>query len=214
MKELRSRYIILIAILLLTSVIVSYLSYDAFNKAKAASLTIEKIPLKLGKWKGIDIPLDERIYDILETRAIINRSYVCDGSSVFLSLVYYPETKVDLHRPEGCLAGRGIQTSKSDQTIIISQQDSNRIRIDLNQLIRQKNGSPELVYYFYKAGNFIGRSYVRMRFKLAINKFFKKEKSGALIRVSTPISNDNTQKASNVLTGFMEKLYPYLITYL
>jgi len=214
MEKLKSRYIILIAILLLTSVIVNYLSYDTFNKAKAASLTIGKIPLKLGKWKGRDIPLDERVYDILETRAIINRSYVCNGSSVFLSVVYYPETKVGFHGPEGCLGGKGIQISKSAQTIIISQQDSNRIRIDLNQLIRQKNGSPELVYYFYKAGNFIGRSYIYMRFNLAINKFFEKEKSGALIRVSTPISDDNTQKAANVLTHFMEKLYPYLITYL
>ena len=105
MEKLRSRYIVLIAILLLTSVIVNYLSYDTFNKAETASLTIGKIPLNLGKWKGIDIPLDERIYDILETRAIINRSYFYNGSSVFLSVVYYPETKVGFHGPEECLGG-------------------------------------------------------------------------------------------------------------
>jgi EpsI family protein len=211
MEKLKSRYIILIAILLLTSVIVGYLSYDTFNKAKAASLTIGKIPLKLGKWKGTDIPLDERVYDILETKAIINRSCVCNGSSVFLSVVYYPETKVGFHGPEECLGGKGIQISKSAQTIIISQQDSNRIRIDLNQLIRQKNGSSELVYYFFKAGNFIGRSYIRMRFKLAINKFFEREKSGALIRVSTPILDDNVERSREVLEDFVGKLYPFLL---
>lgn len=210
MEKLRSRYIILIAILLLTSVIVNYLSYDTFNKAETVSLTIGKIPLKLGKWKGIDISLDERVYDILETRAIINRSYVCNGSSVFLSVVYYPETNVDFHDPEACLGGKGIQISKSSQAIIIPQ-DSNRIRIDLNQLIRQKNGSSELVYYFFKAGNFIGRSYIRMRFKLAINKFFEKEKSGALIRVSTPILDDNVEISMEVLEDFVGKLYPFLL---
>lgn len=213
MEKLRSRYIILIAILLLTSVIVGYLSYDTFNKAKAASLTIEKIPLNLGKWKGTDIPLDERIYDILETRAIINRSYFYDGSSVFLSLVYYPETKVDLHRPEGCLAGRGIETSKSDQTIIITYNE-NKLKINLNQLIRQQENSSELIYYFYKAGDFLGENYIRLRFNLALNKFGRKKKGGALIRVSTPNMANDFEGASAILTSFIADLYPYLIKYL
>jgi len=71
MGKLRNRYIIFIAILFLASIIVNYLTYDTFYEAEAALRNIEKIPLKIGKWQGTDIPLQQIVYDILETKAII-----------------------------------------------------------------------------------------------------------------------------------------------
>ena len=120
MENMQNRYLIIIAIMLLTSVFVHFLSYDTYYEAEAGIRAIKNIPLEFGQWQGKDIPLDEQIYEILETRSIINRAYLGkNGKEVLLSIVYYPETKVDFHAPEACLAGRGIQISKSDQTITI-----------------------------------------------------------------------------------------------
>ena len=97
----------------------------------------------------------------------------------------------------------------------ISFKDGDKtIEINLNRLMQEQYGKKSLIYFFFKTGEFIGPNYTKLRLNLAINKFTKKKKSGSLIRISTPVSDDNTQKAANVLTGFMEKLYPYLITYL
>ncbi|MEA3322718.1 MAG: EpsI family protein [Patescibacteria group bacterium] len=132
---------------------------------------------------------------------------------IFLSIVYYPETKVDFHAPEGCLAGQGIQISKTAKTIYITHKER-KVKINLNQLVRKNNNSNELIYYFYKAGDFHGKSYIRLRLALAMNKFSTKEKSGALIRISTPALNSDYQPASENLISFIAELYPYLIKHL
>jgi len=213
MEKVKSRYLILLVILSVTAGMVNFLSYDTFYEADAAVRTIKHIPLNIGKWHGQDMPLDSRVYDILETRSIINRNYVSNGHSVFLSLVYYPETKVDFHAPEGCLAGQGIQVDKSPRSIHFNYRGK-RLRLDVNQLIRSHDGSNELIFYFYKAGRFVGRIYIKLRFSLALNKFGKEEKNGSLIRVSTPVSGDDYKSASIILTRFIEDLYPYLCKYL
>ena len=214
MENMQNRYLIVVAIMILTSVFVNFLSYDTYYEAEAGIRAIKNIPLEFGQWQGKDIPLDERIYEILETRSIINRTYRGkNGQEVLLSIVYYPETKVDFHAPESCLSGRGIQVSKSAQTITITPNER-KVTINLNRLIRQQSGSDELIYYFYKAGDFLGKNYIKLRLNLALNKFGRKEKNGSLIRVSTPVFREDYKSASNMLTRFVEDLYPYLSKYL
>jgi len=206
MENMPKKYLIVIAIMLLASVFVHFLSYDTYYEAEAGIRAIRNIPLEFGQWQGKDIPL--------ETRSIINRTYRGEnGQEVLLSIVYYPETKVDFHAPEACLAGKGIQISKSDQTITITS-NKKKVTINLNRLIRKQAGSDELIYYFYKAGDFLGKNYIKLRLNLALNKFGRKEKSGSLIRVSTPVVGEDYKSASNMLTRFIEDLYPYLSKYL
>jgi len=210
MKNLRNRYLTLVLILSVTSVLINFLSYDKYNNAQAGIQTIEKIPHTLGKWTGHDVPIEDLIFEILETKSIIHRNYTANKNDVFLSLVYYPQTKVDFHAPEGCLAGQGVEISKTLKNIYINVR-GNRQKMVANQLVRQNNGSDELIYYFYKAGNFIGPNYIKLRLALALNKLTSKEKSGSLIRISTPIKSNNTQDAQNRLQEFIEELYPFLI---
>ena len=66
MESIKNRYLILLTLMLFSSVLVSFLNYDTSNKAEASIQTIEKIPLKLGKWQGIDVSLEDYIYEILD----------------------------------------------------------------------------------------------------------------------------------------------------
>jgi EpsI family protein len=214
MEIMRNRYLILIAVILFTSILVNFLSYDTYHKAEAGLQAVKSIPLEIGRWQGKDIPIENLVYEILETKSIIQRTYTSNAQEVFLSIVYYPETKVDFHAPEGCLGGQGIQIDKSAKNIDIIN-DGKKVKIKLSQLIWQREGKESLVYYFYKAGEFIGQDYIKLRLNLAINKFSNnKEKSGSLIRFSTPILSGDIQKASNILSGFLNELYPFLIKYL
>ena len=158
--------------------------------------------------------MDERVYEILETRSIIHRAYFLEsGKEVFLSLVYYPETKVDFHAPEACLGGQGIKTWKSPKQIQI-RCDGKVQTIDLNQILHTNEGRKNLVYYFYKAGRFVGKSYVKLRFALAANTILERERSGSLIRVSTVLNPGEEKEAEETLRSFIEELYPYLMKYL
>lgn len=213
MEKIRNRYLITIAAMLVFTAIVNSLTFETYQKVDASIQTIENIPMNIDKWEGTDVFLNEQVYDILETKSIIHRNYSSNNTNVFLSLVYYPETKVDFHTPESCFGGQGLKVKKSLENIDI-EADNQKVNIQLNRLIYERPGTEELVYYFYKAGEFIGNSYIGLRLNLAINTFTQKSKSGALIRVSTPIRNGDIGSSSEILTQFVEDLYPYLVNYL
>lgn len=209
METLKVRYTVMTALLLLTGLIVKSLSYGIYYKTDVGLEQIDEIPHRIGAWQGQDVALEEGVYEILETRAIINRRYASQGSGVFLSIVHYPETKVDFHVPTGCLAGKGIEISKSKKQIAFAYQDK-EILLDMNQLVRKKDHSNELIYYFYKSGPFLGSSYLKLRLMLAIRKFSRGSKSGSLIRVSSSVKMD-PHAAEERLKRFIEGLYPHMM---
>ena len=109
--------------------------------------------------------------------------------------------------------GEGIEIKNSLKTINITT-NGHKVNTTVNQLLWKKGNEEQLVYYFYKAGDFIGPSYVKLRFKLAINKLLNNRKSGALIRISTPIISGDLQKAADNLYRFINELYPFIVKYL
>ncbi len=213
MNKIINRYFVLVVLFIITGIIVNYLSYDKDADYIEIDKVINNIPLDIGNWKGKDVKLKEQIFKILETRSIIHRVYYTDDSQLFLSIVYYPKTKVDFHAPEGCLAGKGIQLSKVTKDLYIDY-NNEKFKIRTNQLLRKSDETDELIYYFYKAGDFVGENYIKLRFALALNKFGSQKKSGSLIRVSTPIFQNDERDSHNRLVEFIEDLYPFLIKYL
>ena len=211
---MKTKYIVVFLIIALATFFVNYLEYGTYQNVEDGLQAIEGIPTEFGKWHGQNVPLEEVVYELLETNSIIHRKYYSDnGNEVFLSIVYHPETKVNFHGPEQCLGAQGVPLQKSKARISFKSGDK-KIEINLNKLIQEQYGKKSLFYYFFKAGDFLGPNYIKLRLSIAMNKFTNKKKSGALIRISTPVSNNNSQKAGDVLTGFMEELYPYLIMYL
>lgn len=194
----------------ITALAVNFLSYDPFGRMEDGLEAISRIPHTIGDWKGKDLPLDSSIYEILETKAIIHRNYILNNSTILLSIVYYPQTKVDFHGPEACLGGQGIKTRSISKKINLGTGDR-MVSLDINEMAWEKGNEKSLVYYFYKAGAFVGSSYIKLRFALAINKFASTEKSGALIRVSIPVYSSEYNRAEAVLQGFMRDLYPYIM---
>jgi EpsI family protein len=210
MEKMTTRCLIVIALMAIGGAVVNLIGYDKFNRSAEGLRAIDGIPMDFGQWKGEDIPLEESIFNILETRAIINRLYHSgDNRSVFLSIVYYTETKVDFHAPEACLGGEGIKVKKETRKIMLDTRHG-PMPLKINRLIQNDALQKQLVYYFYKAGDFLGESYILLRINMAMNKFGTRKKSGALIRVSTPIEGDSMKQSEKALNGFLGELYPYI----
>ena len=214
LSNIASRYMLVIIALIISVYLVNLLSYNMYHKTEAGKGAIDKIPLKFNKWKGENIYLDKRVYKILQTKSIIHREYVSsEGDNIFLSIVYYPETKVDFHSPEGCLSGKGVTIKQSEREVILNTKKE-MYKFKVNKLVRDQEDQKSVIYYFYKTGNFIGPSYIKLRFKIALNKFLSQEKSGSLIRISIPLTEQSPKNAEAKLKIFLEAILPYIITYL
>ncbi|MCP3933655.1 MAG: EpsI family protein [Bacteroidetes bacterium] len=209
---MKINYLILIVVMIFLSITIPLVSYDKAVTMEQGVKTVNQIPLRIGDWHGTDHTLDQLAYDILETKAILHRSYRnSQGREIFLSLVYYAETKVDFHAPEGCLGGQGVKTEKTPMTINITNASGGTTSLKINKLIQKQDNRNTVVYYFYKTGFFVGRNYIKLRLNLVLNKFKEAKKSGSLIRVST---TDNGKESQKELENFLSSLFPYLMEFI
>ncbi len=211
--NLKLRYLIAAILLAATAALVSTLQYSTSqDEGVTGRAFLKTIPMQIGQWKGHDVPLDEKVYDILETRAIINRNYVNKaGKSLQLSIVHYSDTKVDFHAPEACLGGRGEHTKKYAKKIKINSGNSSHT-LEIAEILANNANSNSVSYYFYKAGSFMGQNYIKMRLNIAKNRLFHKNKSGSLIRVSGYLGvGGNQREEEKLIESFMQKLIPVII---
>jgi EpsI family protein len=153
--------------------------------------------------------MDKIVADVLETDALVLNRYKRDQKSVLLAIVYYPDAKVDFHAPEACYSGRGIKIDKRIRAVDLNALGT----IHVNELNIDRGNSKELAYYFYKSGNFMGNSYFRLRFNLILNNLLANEKSGALVRISTPVIGDGDD-ADSRLINFLDDFVPLFKKYL
>ena len=210
MANLKFRYLIVVLLLAVTVFVVYNLRYDSSQDDETGLAILQTIPMQVGKWKGQDVSLDETVYKILDTRAIIHRSFFSEkGDNVFLSVVHYHDTKVDFHAPEACLGGRGEKTTKTTKTITLFSGAQQR-KIDIAQIISTRATGQTLTYYFFKSGQFLGENYIKMRLSIAANKLSRNDTRGSLIRISTKLIPGNKPVAESLLVHFIEDFFPYV----
>ncbi len=211
MANLKFRYLIVIILLIITIFLINSLQYNSSQDDGTGLANLQSIPMQIGKWKGQELSLDKTIYDILETRAIIHRSFTADNKgNVFLSIVHYNDTKVDFHAPEACIGGRGLKTQKTNKKLTLFSSTRQRT-IDVAKMVTTRPTGRTLTYYFFKAGQFIGSNYITMRLSIAANKIAMNDTRGSLIRISTTLTTKNEAIAETRLIDFMEKLFPYVL---
>ncbi len=205
MTNLKLRYLIVAILLAATVSAVSVLQYDSFHDDESSLAAIQTIPMQIGEWQGYDLPLDDEVYEILETRAIIHRNYANKkGETVLLSIVHYADTKLDFHAPEACLGGRGQSITKIEKRLDVFVNKKN-ITLEVAEILSQNNAQQLLSYYFYKSGDFLGRNYIKLRLMIAKNRLAGRDSSGTLIRISTKL-HESKDHASNILLKFLNEL--------
>ena len=76
----------MIAILLIASVF----SLGLFRRDMSAhdKLDVHAFPMKVGEWRGRELPITEKEYGILETRNLISREYIDrSGNKLYLFII-------------------------------------------------------------------------------------------------------------------------------
>ena len=161
---------------------------------------VSRIPYELGPWRGKDIPLDERTYEILETREVLCREYrVADPAvpAVDLVVVFAQANRKASHPPEVCYIGSGAHVNrKSIEPLQVSP---------ANRLLVSHGRTQTVVLYWYLVGPRLTTSYYGQQAGILWAQLTGRPAQGAMIRCSTPVAEKESQEeAMTRLKGFAE----------
>jgi len=210
MQRFWVRYVILIGILVFSSGI---LMWAQFKQSKQMPLVdISQIPLNIGEWKGEEIVVDRQTKDILETEAVLMRNYInANNEKILLAIVYYKDSRVALHLPESCLMGQGSRLA--DRRLEKIEISFNNV-FSSNSILTKSDRGNNLVIYFYETGNLMTSSYFTFRKQILLNKLNGKGTTGALVRFSINITDENKQDKLKVIQKFIKEIGQLLPKYL
>lgn len=144
----------------------------------------ESFPYELGKWKGEDFEVDEKTYEILETRNVLSRRYDApNGDQVALLLVSSNKDRRVAHPPEVCYLGSNFTISNERENTL----DVNNQEIPVKEFLaiqENRKNHKEHVLYLYKVGETFTRNYYAQQLKFALDSMQKKDTEILLIRLS------------------------------
>jgi len=200
-----SNKVFIIAILILIVVAgVSISSYLPARVDAAARIRVSDFPMAIGEWQATDIPLSERDYEILETRNLIMRDYKnTQGDSVVLYIVYSEDNRKVSHPPEVCYMGSGASIVNKSAVQITDS-------IRAMKLITEAPKNEQMVVYWYKAGSLYTDEYLKQQLKVVVDRMLRKRTSGALLRISTDIKDNDQESALRLLRTFASQIEPLL----
>lgn len=204
---MNNRNFFIVAVILIIAGAAALISYLPAREDIALKTKVSDFPQKIGGWSSTDVKVSDDVYRILETRNLFVREYKnANGDSVFLYIVYSEDNRKVSHPPEVCLMGSGMSIVDKSS---IHVSDS----ITANKLLVETANSRELVVYWFKAGSLNTDKYLKQQFKIVLGRLLGKRTSGALIRLSADIKNDNRQKTLNLLKSFISQIEPLLSKY-
>ena len=145
---------------------------------------VRTVPKEMGDWLGHDLPLDERTYEILETRNVLSRQYKnFQGDRVNLLIVSSNKDRRVAHPPEVCYI-------TSNFTIVDERVEDfswGKGLISVKRFVAQDKKNPSLrekVLYVYKVGNRYTSNYFSQQLLFAWDRATRRESQIVLIRLS------------------------------
>ncbi len=200
-------FIIVVAILTAVA-IAGYISFGKSSPDSRNEAQVAKFPKVIGRWESSDVPLEEQVYRILDTRNLFVREYQKPGDeTMYLFIVYSKDDRKVGHPPEVCLMGGGAKINRKELIQING-------KIWANKLLIIDDKKTDLVVYWYKAGKSYTGNYIKQQIKVVTDRMLGKNTASALIRVSTAINEKGEQDALGRIEKFCAEIEPLLVEYL
>jgi EpsI family protein len=179
-----------------------------WNQRMAAQALPPSLDLDGRRWDSYDLEMDEQTLTILETRDYLYRRYLTPGvPPVDFSIVFSRDNRKGTHPPDLCLEGGGGDiVSKED---VVLHDVAGRGDVACRALVVQAGGRRDYFLYVYKCGDRYTPSFWTQQAVIFSNSLLGRNASGALIRVSTPIS-DSPEAASRRSMRMLSAALPHL----
>ena len=145
---------------------------------------LKAIPFQIGDWVGQDVALDERTYEILETRNVLSRLYEnSKKETVHLLLVGSEKDRRVAHPPEVCYTSSHYDIVRSKETSI----EVSGTQIPVKEFVAEDQRNPqheEQVLSVYKVGKLYTTNYYAQQLQFAWDNLTRQESEILLIRLS------------------------------
>jgi EpsI family protein len=191
------------------------------QKHQAVDVAIERLPLKLGHWTGVDTAgLDTRSKGILKLTRYVRRQYTDPaGHAIFVYLGYWKEQTGDYqaakHSPALCLPSNGWQTKSLPSRTITLGVAPNSSLLRTNRMLGSIKNEKHLFYYWFFAGT---KDYAEDWYALltiSLQKIFYGRTDGGIVEVSATLAPEKNEENAAYEQGaliedFLSALYPEL----
>ncbi len=163
-----------------------------------ARKTFADFPLQLSTWQGVKEVLDAKTVKFLGLSDYIAANFKNnDQTSINFYAAYYKTQKHGAvpHSPKLCIPGDGWQIQ--DMQIVTYN------GITFNRVLIQKREQKQLVYYWYKQRDKTIANEYYLKWNTFIGALQNKRTDGALVRLTTNLSNETFAAADIRLKSFL-----------
>jgi len=169
---------------------------------------IRKIPMEIGEWTANDIAVSDHDYEILETKNLALRHYRNKkGESVDLFVIYSETNRRVCHPPVVCLIGSGLSVTRTTQETLSFPGRT----FTANRLLAGEGTHQYVVLFWYMLDKEFTHDYLTQQLRWVIKQATGKGIGGAMVRIITPISKEETEEAALARAKrFIEELIPLL----
>jgi EpsI family protein len=172
---------------------------------------LKEIPRRIGRWQGVDETLEERVLEVLGLDAYLQRRYLDPGGHMlWLYIGYYLHQRQGkgIHSPRHCYPGAGWSiVEKGVEEVRL--QDPDRPGIRAHRIIFQREGTRQVVLYWFQSTDRIVHSEYAQRFYMVLDAVWKGRTDGALVKVSAPVQDDVGSTLER-LKDFVRESYPFI----
>jgi EpsI family protein len=176
---------------------------------------LASFPLRVGNWQGRDVAIPQWALDALGAGEFVEHNYsrALDEPSVDLFMAYFPSQRTGstMHSPQNCLPGSGwtpIQSSRLE----LPRPGGGKIKV--NRYVLARGLDRLLVLYWYQEHGRVVASEYWAKFYLVADAFRMNRSDGALVRVTTPIAqNETLASAEKRGVAFVQDALPLLDGY-
>ena len=206
MNKIYRRFLVVIILTIITATIVFHIE----NIEPFKNEMLFQFPMQIDQWSGENIPMEERIFESLETPYAILRNYhSIKGKVINFSIVWYSDKEVAFHSAAACLGGTG-NLVKVDELYDIKTQNKQIYRI--GRIIADRYTHKNIVLYYYVSDGYISGNQIEIRKHVMMKRLSFKRASAAFVRIMMPVEN-KLEVTNAILEDFFLKTLDDVVKY-
>jgi EpsI family protein len=192
------------------------LQFRSSGEAIPLRKSLDTFPETVGDWKVRDAAsLDPEVVNLLKVNDYVLQRYVApDGQGLWLYVAYWATQRkggAQIHSPQNCLPGSGWEPVEASRIVIPLAAPAPPITV--NRYLIQKEGSRQVVVYWYHSQGKDVAGEVQAKMAMVRNALWNNRSDGALIRISTPVQG-TVPETTERLIRYVQAVYPILSQYL
>jgi EpsI family protein len=168
--------------------------------------------MQIGDWRGTTSRFDQKIYDVLGVDdSLLANYYNNKDVHIQLYIGYYKSQREGeiIHSPKHCMPGSGWNIVENS-LLPLELKNQKKGSIKVIKLVLQ-NGAQRTValYWFHSRGRIINSEYTQ-KIYLVWDAITKHRTDGSLIRLLSPVTNQDESQTIQRLKQFAEEIFPIL----